>query len=663
MTTEEETKQEIMEEAAGPATEDEQQPERRDHFRELLVKQKTLSSYCSARLLLEKQQQQQQGEVDVLPAIASVTSATGADVEAVWTAAKQEEKEEDEPPAAGAPAAARIGSASEKQQQQQRSLIDKYVDIVQQRGYHVFTFPMEVRLKGVTYKALVDPAEDSKIRTVYNSSFLYKIHKFCQRQICNRGERPRHPRQKETKVLLDNINLVFSPGKMYLVLGAPGSGKTSLLKAIAGRLDTNAKKGLIMEGTVSYNGKTLKDKTKYHIENAVSFIDQLDRHAPRLTVQETFEFAYQCKTGGIPPWKYMEGQLRASNTNKEMGEKTTTTVSGFTSSRVDIIMELLGLTQVKDTFVGDETVRGVSGGQRRRVTVGEMLMDFSPLLCGDEISTGLDATSTFDMVAALTHFGRMQHTCRVIALLQPSPETVSLFDDVIVLAPGGKILYAGPLATVQTYFEHLGYHPPEHMDIADFLQLLCTPDAAMLWRKPAAATATTEDDPEDKSVRTSAYSVDELAELFQQSQYAKAILEELEAPPKYVWDETTNKNPSKSPSNADANTESTQTVATHLSQIRAIRQKYANAFPRAVWLNLKRSLTLWTRDKRVLIANAVKNGIMGISVGGVFFQTEDVVSILGVLFQSMLFIMLCKFSARPRKKEQKQLFLKYEQLG
>ena len=257
-----------------------------------------------------------------------------------------------------------------------------------------------------------------------------------------------------------------------------------------------------------------------------------------------------------------------------------------------------------------------SVGQRRRVTVGEMLMDRTPVLCGDEISTGLDAASTYEMIELINHFGRIQKMSRVIALLQPSPETVSLFDEVIVIAEG-ELLFAGPIDSVGDYFSKLGYKPPGHMDVADFLQLIATPDAASLFEAP----------PEVRAFRKAPYSAPELAEMFRQSSYAKRINKALESPFEYVW---------------KSEEGSLHGRVTFLSQWHAVQKKYANSFPRAAWLNLVRNLTIWKRDRRVLIANAVKNAIMGISVGGVFFQTEDVISILGVLFQGMLFIMLGK---------------------
>ena len=104
-----------------------------------------------------------------------------------------------------------------------------------------------------------------------------------------------------------------------------------------------------------YNGR--QDETEFHIENAVAYIDQIDRHAPRLTVDETFEFAFQCKTGGEQHWM-----------SREEAEKILKTKDAK-RFHVNLVLEALGLGEVKDTFVGDENVRGVSGGQRRRVTV------------------------------------------------------------------------------------------------------------------------------------------------------------------------------------------------------------------------------------------------------------------------------------------------------
>lgn len=99
----------------------------------------------------------------------------------------------------------------------------------------------------------------------------------------------------------------------------------------------------------------------FYVENAFAYIDQLDKHAARLTVAETFEFACQCKTGG----RLVNGKV-----DKDLEELNREADKEHVMTK--IVLAGLDLTGVKDTFVGDTNVRGVSGGQRRRVTVGEV---------------------------------------------------------------------------------------------------------------------------------------------------------------------------------------------------------------------------------------------------------------------------------------------------
>jgi ABC-type multidrug transport system ATPase subunit len=556
---------------------------RNDHLRVLVQERKARVRYFNK--LLGRREGGDQGDVEApeVPSEAFAVTPVGADIMELSEAQKENVKKSSD-------ALRRIQA------------------IMEEFNAHMQTqFPIEIRMEGLTYSA-PDDLNGNKIHTVYNSSYLYVVVKFFKNLRSGGGMR----QKMGTKVILDDISVVLKPGKMYLLLGPPASGKSSFLRAVAGRL--SVEKGETTEGSVFYNGILKEDKTKFYIDNSIGFIDQLDRHAPRLTVDDTFEFAYQCKRGGTHInfkhfMKTDEAKKLAARADSERILVTST-------------LDFLGLSHVKDTYVGNEEVRGVSGGQRRRVTVGEMLMNASPILCGDEISNGLDAASTFDMIQILMHVGRVQQHLCVISLLQPSPETVSLFDEVILVSEG-QLLYSGPISSVEDYFASLGYIAPPHMDVADFLQLLSTPEAESLY-----------DPPPDAGVkRTIPHSAKELAEIFRQSKGGKEIQTNLKGPYRNVW------------GSARHGVEEHEDVA-HLDDKR-FQHRYANSFPRSVWLNLKRNLLIWIRDRRVLIANAVKNIIMGISVGGVFFQTEDVISVLGVLFQGMLFIMLGKSCFYP----------------
>jgi ABC-type multidrug transport system ATPase subunit len=477
---------------------------------------------------------------------------------------------------------------------------------------------VEVHLKEFCYIVKVDPST-RKIDTVYNRGICYKLSKWLERR--RNGIPTRIP--KVDKVILEDINLVLKPSKMYLVLGHPGSGKTSLLKAIAGRLSTAT--GEMTTGSVTYNGLSLNDKKGLHIENAISFIGQSDSHFPRLTVEETFEFAWECKTGATHASKeYVVGRYAEELIEKLDSEK----------ADVKAKLDALDLAHVANTFVGSSEVRGVSGGQRRRVSVGEMMpLTTAPVLCGDEITTGLDAASAYQLLFLLTHYTRLHKMTRIISLLQPTPETVSLFDEIILLAKG-KVLYTGPIGNVGSYFASLGYHPPDQMDIADFLQMIPTTDGEELFNPSE----------EQKRTRSTPYTIDELAEKFRESYHFQRIKSQLVKDGSYQhqWE------------NLEMESGGSQAIVQA-----SLKNKYANGFFWSSWLLLKRNMILWLRDRRFLIVNLIKNVIMGLSVGGVFFQTEAVSSIYGALFQLTLFIMLGAMVVVPDQVSDRNIYYKH----
>ena len=117
-----------------------------------------------------------------------------------------------------------------------------------------------------------------------------------------------------------------------------------------------------------------KDEPDMVLQNVVSYVGQLDNHAAFLTVQETFDFAAKCRLG-----------------------KAKTTSSDVDEISENLTIDGLDLAVCRNTYVGDANNRGVSGGQRRRVTLGEMMVGQNPVACADEISTGLDAAVTYDI--------------------------------------------------------------------------------------------------------------------------------------------------------------------------------------------------------------------------------------------------------------------------
>lgn len=117
-------------------------------------------------------------------------------------------------------------------------------------------------------------------------------------------------------------------------------------------------------------------------------------------------------------------------------------------------------------------IRGISGGQKKRVTTGEMIVGPSKALFMDEISTGLDSSTTYSIVNSLKQSVQILKGTALISLLQPAPETYNLFDDIILLSDG-YIVYQGPREDVLEFFESMGFKCPDRKGVADFLQEVC----------------------------------------------------------------------------------------------------------------------------------------------------------------------------------------------
>ncbi|KAK1298163.1 Pleiotropic drug resistance protein TUR2 [Acorus calamus] len=191
-------------------------------------------------------------------------------------------------------------------------------------------------------------------------------------------------------------------------------------------------------------------------------------------------------------------------------------IEGQESVVVDYILKILGLEICADTMVGDQMMRGISGGQKKRVTTGEMLVGPSKALFMDEISTGLDSSTTFQIVNSIRQSVHILEGTALIALLQPAPETYDLFDDIILLSEG-QIVYQGPRENVVEFFESMGFKCPERKGVADFLQEVTSrKDQAQYWSR------------RDEPYRF--ISVQEFSDAFQSFHIGRAVAEALSTP-------------------------------------------------------------------------------------------------------------------------------------
>ncbi|XP_027181512.1 pleiotropic drug resistance protein 1-like isoform X2 [Coffea eugenioides] len=276
------------------------------------------------------------------------------------------------------------------------------------------------------------------------------------------------PNRKQPFPILRDVSGIIKPGRMTLLLGPPSSGKTTLLLALAGQLDSDLK----VSGDITYNGHGLNE---FVPQKTSAYIGQHDVHLGELTVRETLSFSARCQGVG-PRHDMLEELLRRekesnikSDLDNDQFMKDEALDGGESNVKTDQILKILGLEVCADTLVGNEMLRGISGGQKKRLTTGEMMVGGSNVFLMDEISTGLDSSTTFQIVRSIMHSIHILQGTAVISLLQPAPETYDLFDDIILLSDG-QIVYQGPREHVLEFFEYMGFKCPERKGVADFLQ-------------------------------------------------------------------------------------------------------------------------------------------------------------------------------------------------
>ncbi|KAJ7972576.1 Pleiotropic drug resistance ABC transporter [Quillaja saponaria] len=264
------------------------------------------------------------------------------------------------------------------------------------------------------------------------------------------------PSGKQQFFILQDVSGNIKPSRMTLLLGPPSSGKTTLLLALAGKLDPNLK----FSGKVTYNGHGMHE---FVPQRTAAYISQHDLHMGELTVRQTLAFSARCQGVGS------NFDLLAELSRREKAANIKP------DPDIDIYMKSVATEVQEASLKTDYILKGMKcygvslGDKGKRVTAGEMLVGPAKALFMDEISTGLDSSTTFQIVNSLKQYVHIFKGTVVISLLQPAPETYNLFDDIILLSDG-QIVYQGPRKHVLEFFGLLGLKCPERKGVADFLQ-------------------------------------------------------------------------------------------------------------------------------------------------------------------------------------------------
>ncbi|CAH7685993.1 ABC-2 type transporter-domain-containing protein [Phakopsora pachyrhizi] len=245
------------------------------------------------------------------------------------------------------------------------------------------------------------------------------------------------------KQILYPLSGFLKPGEMCMVLGRPNSGCSTLLKVLA-----NQRKGYKrVEGEVNYGGISADVMAK-HYGGEVVYNPEDDVHFATLTVYQTLKFALMTKT----PGKLLPHMQRKD----------------FVNQVLDVFLQMLGISHTKNTLVGDATVRGVSGGERKRVSIAEMMATRACVLSWDNSTRGLDASTALEYSKSLRIMTNIFSTTMFVTLYQAGEGIYEQFDKVIVLNEG-RMVYFGPAKEARAYMVSLGYKNLPRQTTADYL--------------------------------------------------------------------------------------------------------------------------------------------------------------------------------------------------
>lgn len=248
-------------------------------------------------------------------------------------------------------------------------------------------------------------------------------------------------------------SFVAGAGRTLAVMGSTGSGKTTLLSALAHR-------GPYSTGTISFvaEGRSAREPWSKTMKREIGFITQDDVVWPELTVRQSLCFTARLRLG-----------LNAAEA----------------AARVAVVLEVLRMARVADNRIGSVAVRGLSGGERKRLCIGTELVTGPRLLFCDEPSSGLDSSMAVIVVKVLREVSRLGIGV-VSSIHQPSSVLFALFDDVCFLEQG-QLMYAGEAAKLGAYFGDLGHPTPHGHATTDWVMDLLVFDRLNANAKAAVA--------------------------------------------------------------------------------------------------------------------------------------------------------------------------------
>lgn len=391
-------------------------------------------------------------------------------------------------------------------------------------------------------------------------------------------------RRGELRTLTNGFTGCVRDGEMMLVLGRPGSGCSTFLKAVSNNRESYAE----VSGEVSYGGIPA-DKQKKMYRGEVNYNQEDDIHFANLNVWQTFVFALMNKT------------------RKRVRQEVPIVANA--------LLKMFGISHTMYTPVGDEYTRGISGGERKRVSIAETLASKATVIAWDNSTRGLDASTALDYARSLRIMTDISNRTTLVTLYQAGEGIYELMDKVLVIDEGRQI-FSGLASEAKQYFIDLGYDCPERQTTADFLTAVTDPVERRF--RPGY---------EDSAPK----GPEELEKAFHASSYYQKVLRDIEDYEKYLKE-----------SNFEDAKRFEDAVQQEKSKRVPQKSPYTVSFPRQVWNCTKREYWLFIGDKTTIYTKLfiiISNGLI---VGSLFYgeplNTEGAFSRGGALFFSILFL-------------------------
>ncbi|KAK5995250.1 ZEB2-regulated ABC transporter 1 [Cladobotryum mycophilum] len=371
--------------------------------------------------------------------------------------------------------------------------------------------------------------------------------------------------------ILREFDGVVNKGEMLVVLGPPGSGCSTFLKTIAGEMN-----GIYVDkdSYFNYQGISAKEMHSNHRGEAI-YTAEVDVHFPQLTVGDTLTFAARARQ----PRQLPQGLNR----------------NEFAQHLRDVVMAMFGISHTINTRVGNEYIRGVSGGERKRVTISEAALSGAPLQCWDNSTRGLDSANAIEFTKTLRLQTELFNTTACVSIYQAPQSAYDVFDKAAVLYEGRQIFF-GRADAAKQYFVDLGFECPPRQTTPDFLTSMTSSIERVI--RPGF---------EGKAPRTP----DEFAAAWKNSAAYRALKAEIA--------EYKNSHPINGP-DAEA-----FRVSKQAQQAKGQRKKspYTLSYTQQVQLCLWRGWKRLTGDPSLSVGALIGNFVMALIIGSVYYNLPD----------------------------------------